>query len=277
MLYIFEAITYLWLFLSLYLFYILFKAFLNSKKTKTVFLFFSLLFLIGFIVVFYGSFIEPRTISVKNYDINLNKTSSNQTIKIAAISDTHFGPFKKFGYSQKIADKLEKENPDIVVLLGDYIYGKEEYFKYLEPILKLENKFPIYAITGNHEYHLPKLLSPKYQDKTKTLREILEKYKVPLLENKNQVIEIKGEKFNLAGIKEIWTKDYNLDEIIEKGDKSLPTILLCHNPEIVLEAQNKGLFYFQKTILFISPGIGEIGARARLFDPPEISILNVNL
>jgi predicted MPP superfamily phosphohydrolase len=38
---------------------------------------------------------------------------------------------------------------------------------------------------------------------------------------------------------------------------------------------DKGLFWFGPTRLFITPGAGESGARARLFDPPEISYLRI--
>ena len=39
---------------------------------------------------------------------------------------------------------------------------------------------------------------------------------------------------------------------------------------------DRGLFDYGRTKLFISPGVGESGTRARLLCPPEISVLDVN-
>jgi predicted MPP superfamily phosphohydrolase len=36
-----------------------------------------------------------------------------------------------------------------------------------------------------------------------------------------------------------------------------------------------GVFDHGRTTLFITPGAGESGPRARLFDPPEISLLHI--
>jgi len=314
LLYVFEFITYAFLILSAIFAYRLIRAFFYSQKGKRskIKLIIAIGLIIGFLIVFYGSFIESRMLFVKEYNIDIEKNKSSDRIKIAAISDPHFGPFKKYNYSQKIADKIDQQNPDLIVLLGDYIYGLEENAKYLEPIVKLNDKYPIYVITGNHDYHLPEFRSPKQKDKTQVLRQVLDKYNLELMENTNQQLTIKNQQFNLVGIKEIWTGEADLDKAMQGVDQSMPTIMLCHNPDFIMQAHDQidlmlsghthggqirlpslgavpplpdelgrkydeGLFKFNNTQLFITSGVGEAGPRARLFNPPEISILNVDL
>ena len=98
---------------------------------------------------------------------------------------------------------------------------------------------------------------------------------------------------------------------LKGAPKDIPRILLAHEPDIIYEAEknqidltlaahthggqirlpfygmvsepftelgryfDKGLFRFGNTQLFITSGLGETGARARLFNPPEIVILNI--
>ncbi|MFZ5364831.1 MAG: metallophosphoesterase [Patescibacteria group bacterium] len=271
-----------------------------------------IILIVGFVVVFYGSFIEPKLVTVKEYSVDIKKNESPDRIKIAAVSDPHFGPFKKYNYSQKIADTIDQQNPDLIVLLGDYIYGAGENAKYLEPILKLSGKFPLVVISGNHDYHLSEFKSSQQQDKTYVLRQMLRKYNLALLENDNQQLTINSQQFNIIGIKEIWTGEADLEKALSGINESIPSLMLCHNPDYILEANNQvdimlsghthagqirlpligplsplpdelgrkfdtGLFRFDQTQLFITPGVGETGPRARLFNPPEVSILNVDL
>jgi len=314
LLYVFEIVTYAFLILSAIFAYRLIRAFFYLPKTQRSKLKFAIaiILIVGFTMVFYGSFIEPRMLFVNEYNIDIKKTESNDRIKIAAVADPHFGPFKKYGYSQKIADKLEEQNPDVIVLLGDYIYGLEENAKYLEPIIKLSSKYPIFVISGNHDYHLPEFKSPKQKDKTQILRQLLKKYNIKLLENSSQKIFINNEPIYLVGIKEIWTGEADLELAMQNIDQTKPIIMLCHNPDFIMQAHDtidlmlsghthggqirlpgigpvpplpdelgrkfdKGLFKFNNAQLFITSGVGEAGPRARLFNPPEIAILNIDL
>lgn len=313
LLYVFEIITYAFLVLSAIFAYRLIRAFFCLEKEKKYWkLIIAIILILAWLTVFYGSFIEPRMVTVKNYDIDIKKNETNERIKIAAISDPHFGPFKKYQYSQKIADKIDQQNPDVIVLLGDYIYGLEENAKYIEPIIKLSEKYPVFVISGNHDYHLPEYKSIKQRDKTEVLKQILKKYNLELFENNNKQLTINNQQFYIIGIKEIWTGEADLEKAMQDVDQTKPIIMLCHNPDFIMKAMGKvdimlsghthagqirlpfigpvpplpdelgrkydqGLFQFEQSQLFITPGIGEAGPRARLFNPPEISILNIDL
>ncbi|HUT22662.1 MAG TPA: metallophosphoesterase [Candidatus Bipolaricaulota bacterium] len=313
LLYVFEIIIFGWLIAAAIIAYHLIRSFFYKKNERKISrLLIAGLLILSWLIVFYGSFIEPRELWVNNVEININKTESAQRIRIAAVSDSHFGPFKKYKYSQKIADALRAQNPDVIVLLGDYIYGDEGNHKYLAPILELSKDYPMYLISGNHEYHLPGYNDPKYKDKTGTLKELLENYPAKLLENENEKIVINGESFYLAGVKEYWTGNADINAALKGTNRTEPIILLAHNPDFIAAAQDKvdlmlsghthggqirlpligpvspipdelgrqydqGLFDFDQTQIFITSGVGEIGPRARLFDPPEIAVLNIDL
>lgn len=273
------------------------------------------LFLLGgaFITVFYGSFIEPQIIIINRQSATLFN-DGGAPLKIALVSDFHAGPYKKENFFKRVAEKIRRENPDLILLDGDFIESTAEEIKYLAPILNLAQSIPSVAVLGNHDagdgttrkefFVIPK--------KINFIAKILSEKKVRLLQNQSILIDNGSRKFILGGTKEYVSREENVALSFVGTPKNLPRILLAHNPDTIYEAIkekvglvlsghthggqirlplygavgepftelgksfDKGWFNFDNTKLFISSGLGEAGTRARLFNPPEIVILNIN-
>jgi len=291
----------------------LISSFFYKKKFRihpksTIFII--VLLALSWLTVFYGSFIEPKLINVAKEEITLSKNPKNK-IKIALISDIHVGPYKKEKFVRKIAQKIINQKPDIVLIDGDNIFGKQEYADNLKALKKLTAKYPTYAVWGNHEYNIGKPNDfSKFKDKTKYIKKIFQEIGVNLINNKNKLIK---NEFWLLGVDSLWAEKDNLDSALKGTTNNLPKILLAHNPDIVYKIADKninlvlsghthggqirlpligplisaksklgrkydyGLFKFGNSLLYITKGIGEDGPRARLFCRPEIVILNINL
>lgn len=313
--FVFDSIIFFVLFFSVYWMYVIIRSFFyfNNPKTKVVRVCFLIFLLPCFLLVFYGSFIEPKIILTKKLEINLEQTDKKENIKIALISDLHMGRYKKSFFVNRVVKKIDKYEPDLILLGGDLILGKEKYAHYLQPLEKLSKKYPIFAVTGNHEFGLAYEGAPKHKDKTKTLRDLFDKWNIQILDNKTAKISVDKNDFNLTGVPDIWTQKSNLHVAKYNLDPRTPNILLCHNPDIILDKQaeifdlilsghthggqirlpwigpvpslptkmgraiDQGLFKIKKTTLYISSGLGETGTRARLFNPPEINIINLDL
>jgi len=295
--------------------YVIMRSFFyfNNPKTKIVRICFLVFLFSCFFVISWGSFIEPKLIKLKHTELNLEQTTQNENIKIVLLTDLHIGRYKKSFFINRVIKKIQAEKPDLILLGGDYILGKEENFKYLYPLQKLSTTIPTYAITGNHEFALAYDQDPDRQDKTATMRRLFKNWNITILDNKTVKITINKNSFNLTGIPDIWGDDDNLHKAKINLDPRIPSILLCHNPSIIDNPESeifnlilsghthggqirlpfwgpvsslpttlgrkidKGLFMIKKTALYISAGLGESGARARLFNQPEISVLNINL
>lgn len=314
--FVFDFIIFFILFFSAYWMYVLIRSFFYDKENKTKLWRLGLMAFLTlcFLAVFWGSFIEPQRLVVRHVPINLGTTTEQGQIKIALLTDFHLGPYKKTYFVKKIIKQVIKQNPDIVLLGGDYILGGDgSNAKYLAPLKSLSERYPVYAVTGNHEYHLGDENDPHFIDRTATLRVVLSKLNIKLLENKTTVITAGGAKFNLTGLPEIWTHKANFSIAEINQNPLLPNVLLVHNPEIILDKQtekynlilsghthagqirlplagslpplptklgrafDRGLFETKNGYLYISSGLGESGARARLFNPPEITILSIDL
>lgn len=298
--------------------YLIIRSFFSDKKnrvkTKIVRLIGLFFLLVIFGTIFYGSFVEPQRIVVNDYKVNLNKTEQTENIKIAFISDLHVGWYKDYVFIQRVVDKIKKQNPDLVLLGGDYILDKEKESEYLYPLEQLAEEYPVYAVLGNHEYNQADYDDKHYEDRSQTIRDLFSKWNINLLVNENDLINIKNHEIAILGIDDLYHYADDLDEARQDLNKDLPTILLAHNPDIIEDDTfsqidltlsghthagqirlpyigsvpglptklgrtfDSGLFNLQKNgQLLITSGLGESGTRARLFNSPEIVIIDLDL
>ncbi len=104
----------------------------------------------------YVLFIEPHMIQVKKCQYQLNETRQLlKPVRIALIGDLHIGLFSGHAVELKmIVDKINAQNPDLVVVAGDWTYEPEN--KLAEELAVLKNIIaPIYSVNGNHDEQYP--------------------------------------------------------------------------------------------------------------------------
>lgn len=194
--------------------------------------------LLGICLAFYARFIEVRWLQATHteYDLRNNTT----TIKIAWLSDLQVGNHKKDEWAKKIVEKIETENPDLVILGGDIVDNEGSFVDetvYLGSFSEIFKKYPTYYILGNHEYGIGNASRDNSSQQTANrVREVEDKMKemgTILLKNKLDCPEIKGQKICLYGIDEIWANDPKFKEL-NNWPQWYPIILLTHNPDGLL-------------------------------------------
>jgi len=286
----------------------------KQPNTKIVRIFLLIILAIIFGTIFYGSFIESNLIVEKNVPINLGKTAEHENIKIVYLSDFHVGPYKQADYVERVVKAALAEKPDFIFLGGDYIMGREIWSHYLTPFEQFKPYAgKIFAVTGNHEFNNSYYHSD-FKDKTATLRKMFADYGIKILDNESVLLESNGQKFYLSGIKDLWTEQADIaGTFAQIENKNLPKILLSHNPDVILQEAasqfdfiisghthggqirlpfigsvppipdelgrdyDKGLFKLGNNQIYISSGLGESGPRARLFNPPELTVITLDL
>jgi uncharacterized protein len=315
--FVFDFIIVFLILISGYWMYVIIRSFFYDKKqnvhTKLIRIILLLVFTFVIACLIWGSFVLPRQLNLIKTTINLEQTIETENIQIAFISDLHVGPYKKSGFIEKAVNQIIEQQPDLVILGGDYLFVKEAEAKHLAPLEELGKRFPVYAVTGNHEFHAGKYGDKKFNDETGLLRTLFEKWHINMLNNENSTVFIKNSEFNLVGIEDLWSLQAKPELAFENYRATLPTILLSHNPDILLDkhheladlilsghthggqirlpylgsvpnlptqlgrAYDKGLFKTKNGYLYITEGLGESGVRARFFSKPEISIITLDL
>jgi len=124
---------------------------MTTKKKRKKSLFILLTITISLcLLILYGFIIEPNRFVVTRHQLNQQFTSKKNSFKIVQISDLHLKQFNS--RAQRIAEQVNKLNPNIVLFTGDSI-DKVEQIEGFGRFLSLLNKQTAkYAIMGNWEY-----------------------------------------------------------------------------------------------------------------------------
>jgi uncharacterized protein len=189
------------------------------------------------LIVFLGN-LNKRDITIKTLELQFPKGDGKLAeINIVAASDLHLSPIDGERLLSKIIDKMESLNPDIILLSGDIVDDKAEILeqrKIGESFKRLNPKYGIYTINGNHEYINGVDASVEYAEHLgmKVLRD-----EYGLIDSSFYVIGREDSTmFRFTG-----KHRKSLKQIIETIETNHPMILLDHTPHKLEEAQKNNI------------------------------------
>lgn len=189
------------------------------------------------IIVFIG-YINAKNPVIKKLNISINKKAGLlSSLKIAVASDIHLGTIISRSRLENIVDKINSVNADIVLLPGDVV--DEDIAPVIrqnlgEVLRKIRSKYGVFAVTGNHEYIGGVEPACKY---------LIEH---GITELRDSYVKI-DESFYLIGREDLASKGFAgiirkpLADIIEGIDRTLPLILMDHQPVKLAQAENEGI------------------------------------
>lgn len=247
-----------------------------------------------FLVVLAGHInaINPK---IRKLTLDIDKRANGlKEVKIALASDIHMGTIIGPNRMNRLVNNIVQIKPDIILFAGDVV--DEDLQPVIrhnlgEVLLKLKAPMGIYAITGNHEYIGGVNQAVKY----------LEDHNITFL--RDSVVKISNA-FYIAGredrSKNSSGRRKDLNELLLTVDKSLPVIMMDHQPfeldkvaEAGVDVQFSGhthhgqmwpLNYITEAIyevsmgykkkgsshFYVSNGFGSWGPPVRIGNRPEI-------
>lgn len=189
------------------------------------------------LIVFLGN-LNKRDITIKTLELTLPKGSGKlNELNIVMASDLHLSPIDGERLLAKIINKMNSLNPDIILLAGDIVDDKAEILeqrKIGESFKKLNPKYGIHTINGNHEFINGVDASVDYAEHLgmKVLRDEYE-----LIDSSFYVIGREDVSMNsFTG-----TKRKTLEDIISSINSDHPKILLDHTPVKLEQAEKNGI------------------------------------
>jgi len=267
------------------------------------------LLILGSLTVAYGAFIEPLILYLNK---KLIRISGLPDMKIAIAADFHVGPYRDASDLRRIVHAINNEQPDLILLAGDFLYDQHADCADLEPLSELKAKLGVFAVMGNHDTgdHVS-LRGKRYnvQDRSSDVTRCLTDMGITVLRDGWKKIEANGKTCVIAGVDGAWADTMDLTKTFEGMPSDLPVLLLAHNPDVVLNKESarahlivsghthggqirlpfigalhvpaetgkkydQGIFNIsQNTALAVTHGCGETLARARLMCPPEVLVL----
>ena len=162
-----------------------------------------------------------------HYDIATEKDIGGERLRIAQITDSHLGTtFDGIGFSEHL-DEIQKTNPDLLVITGDYVddgTSKKDMLAATEALGKFQSTYGTYFIFGNHDKGYF-----NYRDFTEQeLRSALKKNNVTILEDESILID---NRFYITG-RQDKTEDHrkSAEALASELDGTKYDIVLDHQP-----------------------------------------------
>ncbi len=192
-----------------------------------------------FLIIMYGSFIEPQIITVTRITVPLQLATP---VKIAIISDLHVGPYKGAGFIKRVVRRINEETPDIVLIVGDLVLSDDvtpEALTALEPLKNLHPQLGTYIVMGNHDHGIYRLFTPEQRrppDRSDLVSDMLARSGLIVLKNTQSEIRIGGETLLITGIEDALSGQADIVKTLQgSGSGSAPVLLMSHNPDVILD------------------------------------------
>ena len=146
-----------------------------------------------------GYFMARRVAPVVEVEVRLADLPAGlEGFTIAQISDIHVGPTIKRPYVERIVERVNRLEADMVAITGDLVDGPvEELAHHTEPLSRLASRHGTYVVTGNHEY---------YSGVHGWVRELV-RLGARVLLNEHVVLEHEGASLAVAGVTD-WSAHY---------------------------------------------------------------------
>jgi predicted MPP superfamily phosphohydrolase len=246
----------------------------------------------------YAFHIEPHWLAVERVYIQPhNLPTPFNGFKLVCLSDFHHETGDSLAYIRRVVKITNDMHPDVVCLLGDYVFSQAGSIDALASVLSdLEATSGVYAVLGNHDYWTdPKIVQAGLQGAG-----------IEVLINQRVFLERAGEQLLLIGLDDGWSGDPEPQGLLEATPADIPVIVLMHEPDfadsisklkqvdlqlsghshggqvkpLFVEAPMRpdfarkyiaGLYEVDQMILYVTRGIGVIPPRARFNCRPEIT------
>lgn len=282
------------------------KSQIAEKRKNRIVMIIAVLSVLMIIAAFYNGLV------VRRYSVTTDKLNSGQSIRIVLISDLHSSIYRE---NQKdIVSLIKKQKPDLIALAGDIadderpIAGTEMFLANIQGIA------PVYYVTGNHEFLSYDIETIKDIIRRYGVTILEHEYErtvingVPLVicgVEDPEIEQVDGIEFDWK--REMYSAFSNLEN--ERGYK----ILLAHRPDfigmykkfgfdIVLSGHTHGgqvriplvlnglyapgqgwfpkyaggIYRHGSLVHVISRGVSYDPKLPRIFNPPEVTVIDIN-
>jgi predicted MPP superfamily phosphohydrolase len=235
--------------------------------------------------------------------VSLPPSSQGETLKVVQLSDFHYSPRLPFGYFRAAVERAMLEEPDLVLLTGDFVTFSEDASRLPELFTGLRGRLGTFATLGNHDYWAG----------SQPVVEALRQAGIPLITNDCVRLPLwEGASLRLCGIDDPWGKPAWEPVQLHPGDLNL---IISHSADniyrlrqypftgvfsghfhagqvripgfgaLVLPSRfgrrfDHGHFMFMNsraaghTHLFVSAGVGSATPLLRIYCQPDIFVVN---
>ena len=167
-----------------------------------------------------------RLVKTNFVKVDLKKLPSElHGLRIAQITDIHIGPILDGKWLQRVIDRVNDLDADIIAITGDLVDGSVlELSAHVAPLANLKAKHGTFFVTGNHEYY----------SGVDEWCSHLQSLNIKVLRNDHVSLNINDNQIHIAGVDD-WSsrhfdEGHDLAKALAGRDQTKAVILLAHQP-----------------------------------------------
>lgn len=252
-------------------------------------------------LVAWAGWIEPRRLVVRDYELALPHWPERLSgLRAGVMSDLHAGvPHAGLDKIRRAVDALNEREPDIHLLLGDYLDASQFLRRELAPervaeeLSRLHSRLGTIAVIGNHDW----------RNSGDRMWRALQAVGITVLED--AAVEVDGS-FWVAGLADLRHRQPDIGAALRDVPRDAPVLMLSHDPDmfpgvptrvsLTLSGHTHGgqvaipvirrpllpSYYGERYAsghivehgrhLLVTSGVGTSGLPIRLLKPPEVVI-----
>lgn len=279
----------------------------RRRSRKPVLVLVAVLALLATALAAWGFLWEPNQVEVRRVTIELpGWPKDHGPLRVALLSDVHAGaPFIDANKIESVVAAINREHPDLILLLGDYVIhgvvgGQVMAPEAIAPLLKdLSAPLGVYAVLGNHDW---------WTD-GEAIRKAISDVGITFLDERTLRFERPEGDFWLLGIGDLWEGEPNIGKTLAAVGDAAPVVAFTHNPDIFPEVPQRvtvtfaghthggqvdlpllgrtvvpsrygdryayGLIVEDAKHLFVTSGLGTSILPVRFRVPPEIALVTI--
>ena len=187
----------------------------------------------------YAREVEPRRLEVVRPELTLPRLAAAfDGYRIVQIGDLHLDDWSKPERLDRIAEMVNEERPDLVVVTGDfasYSARRLDTGSLVGALRRLSAPDGVLAILGNHDYLTD----------VKLIRRCIREAGLTELINEVVTLERGGSELHVAGIDDVMEGRSRLDLVLGELPEEGAAVLLAHEPDFADVAAATGRFDLQ--------------------------------
>jgi predicted MPP superfamily phosphohydrolase len=253
--------------------------------------------------------VEPRRLRVRELAVEVpGWPQALDRLRIALIADLHAGaPHVDERRVAQVVAAVNRAEPDLVALLGDYIDPEVALGERVEPeavarrLGELESPLGSFAVLGNHDW----------LNDGERVRRALREQLIDVLENDAASVDYAGQVLWLVGLADASERTPDVTAPFGMVPGSAPLVVLSHNPDVFPQLPARplltvaghthgaqvniplvrekvtpsqygdhfagGLFRDGERVMYVSRGIGTSTLPIRFRAAPEIVVLSIRM
>jgi len=164
---------------------------------------------------------DPKsTIAVRRFAGPASYRTQLEGLRIVHLTDLHVGRVTPMAVQEAAVDIANAEQPDLVVITGDFVCHSQ---KYLDELTALMKRFtaPVMGVLGNHDYW----------SGADEVRRALRQGGVEVLDNVHTVVTLRHQRLQVLGLDDAYTGHADREKALKGLRDDLPTLGLSHIAE----------------------------------------------